>query len=237
MKELTLKSLSNTRWESRIKSVKPIRFQVMEIREALLQVADSDNDSKIRSEAKSLAENELGDYEFLVVIVIWYELLYAVNLVSKSLQLKEILIDTAIEKVKGLISFFGGYRKTGFQRALETTKEIAIKNNIDPVFRQKRIIRRKRQFDETSVDPVNKDSPEDLFRKHYFSCIVDDAIGSLKKRFEQHQDYESLFGFLFTSTLLCSLDDVYLKNSCDKIECALKNLEKKILMVMTCLLS
>jgi uncharacterized membrane protein len=43
--------------------------------------------------------------EFSVGIVIWYEILYAINLVSKQLQEKDILIDIAIEKVKGLLSF------------------------------------------------------------------------------------------------------------------------------------
>ncbi|GJX64364.1 zinc finger MYM-type protein 1 [Tanacetum coccineum] len=58
-KGLTLKSLSITRWESRVKSVKEIRFQISNIREALLQFAESDNDSLIQSQAKSLATNEL----------------------------------------------------------------------------------------------------------------------------------------------------------------------------------
>ncbi|GJR25000.1 zinc finger MYM-type protein 1, partial [Tanacetum coccineum] len=50
-----------TRWESRVESVKAIRYQLSEIREALLQVAETDNDSKIKSESTSLATNELGD--------------------------------------------------------------------------------------------------------------------------------------------------------------------------------
>ncbi|KAF0903087.1 hypothetical protein E2562_024566, partial [Oryza meyeriana var. granulata] len=51
---LTLKSVSTTRWESRIDSVKAIRFQCAEIREALLQVSDIDNDVAKSSEAKGL---------------------------------------------------------------------------------------------------------------------------------------------------------------------------------------
>jgi hypothetical protein len=37
-----------------------------------------------------------------VAVVIWYEVPYAVNLVSKQMQAKNMLIDVAIEKCKGL---------------------------------------------------------------------------------------------------------------------------------------
>lgn len=80
MKEYTPKSMSSTRWKSRVGGVKAIRLQILEFREALLEVADNnDNDFSIRSEAKSLANNELGDFEFIVAIVIWYVLLKTVN--------------------------------------------------------------------------------------------------------------------------------------------------------------
>ena len=97
-------------------------------------------DSKIRSEAKSLATNELGDFEFLIAIIIWFEILYAINLVSKLLQSKDMLIDAAMEKIKGLISFFEKYRETGFYDALNSAKEIAIEMNIDPLFPQRHTI-------------------------------------------------------------------------------------------------
>ena len=148
VKDLTLKPLSSTRWESRVESVKAIRFQILEVREALLQIADVDDNLKIRSEAKSLAQNELGDFEFIISLVIWYEILYAVNLVSKHLQSKDMLIDDAIVKVKGLISFFQKYRENGFQKALEQAKKISIIMEVDPVFPQRREIKRKRNFDE-----------------------------------------------------------------------------------------
>jgi hypothetical protein len=81
-----------------------------------------------------------------VVIVIWYEVLYAVNLVSKHLQVKNMLIDVAIEKVQGLISFFKEYRKIGFPQALEIAKDIALDMDISASFRKPRQIKRKSFF-------------------------------------------------------------------------------------------
>ncbi|XP_021749967.1 uncharacterized protein LOC110715675 isoform X1 [Chenopodium quinoa] len=228
VKGLTVKSLSSTRWESRVESVKAIRFQMSDIREALLQVADSnDKDYNIKSEAKSLANNELGDFEFLIAIVIWYEILFAINLVSKLLQSKDMLIDVAIKKIRGLISFFEGYRETGFYDALSKAKDIAIEMDIDPMFPQKREIKRKKHFDENPSTSSNAPlSPEESFRVDYFLYIVDQAISSLYKRFEQFEEYENIFGFLFTPQRMKSLDDLSLKSSCLNFENALMSNEK-----------
>ncbi|GJR84619.1 zinc finger MYM-type protein 1 [Tanacetum coccineum] len=107
---------------------------------ALLQVAESENDSLIQSQAKSLATNELGDFEFLVAIVIWLEILYAINLVNKKLQSNDMLIDIDIKEVKGLISFFEEFREMGLSKAINDAKEIAVEMDIDLVFVQKRVI-------------------------------------------------------------------------------------------------
>ncbi|GKA19287.1 zinc finger MYM-type protein 1-like protein [Tanacetum coccineum] len=119
VKGLTLKSLSTTRWESHVESVKAIRLQMLEIREALFQVTKDDN-------------------------------------------------DTLIQKAK----------------------QISIQMDIDPVFTQMR--------------------------------IVDQAIASLTKRFEQYQEYENIFGFLFTLDKLKSYDDDSLMACCSFLEVALK---------------
>lgn len=145
---MTFKSLSSTHWESRIESVKAIRFQVLEIREVLLELAESDNNSKIRSETNSLATYELGNFEFLLGMVIWYDILAEVNIVRKKLQSEDMLIDVAMDLVKDLIGFFEEYRETGFTQAMTSAKEIAAKMEIEPVFPQRRQIRRKKHFDE-----------------------------------------------------------------------------------------
>ena len=105
MKGLTLKPLSQTRWESRIKSVKAIKFQALEIRDALLQLIKTSEDPKTKSEVNCLATYEIEIFEFLLGITIWYDILFAVNSVSKNLQSKNMHIDVAIDQLKGLISF------------------------------------------------------------------------------------------------------------------------------------
>jgi hypothetical protein len=196
-------------------------FQMDDIRESLLQVSETDKDDTISSEAHSLATNELGDFEFFVGIVIWYEILYAINLVSKQLQEKDMLIDIAIEKVKGLLSFF---RESGFTNVLESAKDIALKMGIEPTFPTRRNIKRKIHFDETPEDAcIAAQSVEESIRVNYFLPVVDQAIALLTRRFEQYKGYENIFEFLFTLNKLRSLNDKILMSSCTHLEAALKS--------------
>ena len=75
-----------------------------------------------------------------------------------------------------------------------SSKEIATKMEIEPIFREKRIICRKKQFDENANDEITQ-STEESFRINYFLYIVDQAILSIESRFEQFQIYEDIFGF------------------------------------------
>ena len=137
--------MSQTCWESRIESVKTIKFQALEIRDALLQLAKTSEDPKTKSEANCLATYELESFEFLLGMTIWYDILFAVNSISKNLQSKDMHINIAIDQLKGLISFFlFKYREDGFTFAMNSFKEIATKMEIEPIFREKRIIHRKK---------------------------------------------------------------------------------------------
>jgi hypothetical protein len=78
-------------------------------------------------------------------------------------------------------------REICFLQALEIAKDIALDMDIDTLFHTRRKIKRKRHFDENLDDTkVETLSAEEIFRIKYFILIVDQAISSLTRRFEQY---------------------------------------------------
>ncbi|XP_059627381.1 uncharacterized protein LOC132270202 [Cornus florida] len=217
VKGFTLKPPSQTRWEGQFKSVKVIRFQAPDIRNVLIHLANTSEDPKTKSDAECLATYEIENFEFLLGMVIWFDILNAINKVSKIMQTKDMQIDVAIDLLKGLISFFETYRENGFKSAMIEAKEIATKMEVEPLFRERRVICRKKQFDE-SANEERTQSAEESFKINYFIYIVDQALSSLKSRFEQFQQYDDSFGFLFNLERLKSLNN-------DSLKCSYHNLE------------
>ncbi|KAG6716979.1 hypothetical protein I3842_04G075200 [Carya illinoinensis] len=162
---LTLKPLLQTCWESRIESIKAIKFQIPQIRETLLQLAKMTEDSKTK-----------------------------INTVSKSMQSKDMHIDVVINQLKGLISYFQDYGENGFKSTMISSKEIAISMEIELVFREKQIIYRKKQFDE-NVNKETTQSAKESFRINYFLFIErlnELAILSIKKEILEELEYKNL---------------------------------------------
>lgn len=85
-----------------------------------------------------------------------------------------MLIDLAIEKLKGLISFFETYRESGFNNAINVAKNIEFELGIDATFPQRREIRKEKHFDEvrSDVSLVASQSPEVSFKINFFLYII-----------------------------------------------------------------
>jgi hypothetical protein len=214
--------------ECRVDCVKPIRYHAALIRDALLEVAESTTEPTIKSEAESLAINELENFEFIVSVVIWYDLLLSVNSVSKILQLRDMNLDVVINGLKGLLQFLKNYRDIGFNSAIVDAKEISTILNINPVFKETMIRKRKRFFSyEKNEEQINSQkSPEEKFKIEYFYQIVDTAIQSMELRFLQFEEYSNIFGFLYTPEKLRNLSENDLMKCCFDLDISLRDGEK-----------
>lgn len=209
---LTLKPLSETRWECRVESIKAIRYQTSEIIDALLDVSTESNDPKIKSEAMSLA-NEMQSFEFILSVVIWYDILFAINTVSNTLQSSDMQLDVALSQLKGLMVHMQKYRENGFVSAKISATEMALKMDIDPELKTARRMKRKRDENGNEYSP----NAEEAFVTDYFLVVVDQALSALRTRFTEMQKFGDMFGFLFDIQKLCGIDEGELQRQCVKL--------------------
>jgi hypothetical protein len=123
----TLKSLSNTRWESRILSITTIKYQAKVLRSTLSELSHAfDIEPKDKSDAKCLFV-ALGNFEFLLGMVIWHDILYFVNKVSNKVQSPDMCIDFALNKIQGIVQYFEAYKNEGFSSSLVIAKTLQLK--------------------------------------------------------------------------------------------------------------
>ncbi|KAG4925001.1 hypothetical protein JHK87_050541 [Glycine soja] len=122
--KFSVKSLSQTIWECRIESVKAIKFQAPKTSDTLVQLSKTSEDPKIKSVTICLATYEMENFEYLLGMNIWYDILFVVNL------------------------------ENGFAFTLESTKEMTIEMDIEPKFNEKCKIHRKNHFDDIVNDEI-----------------------------------------------------------------------------------
>jgi hypothetical protein len=148
-------------------------------------------------------------------MVIWHDILYSVNKVSKKLQSPDMCIDSALNQIQGMVQYFEAYRNEAFSSSLIIAKGIATEMGVEALFPIKRRALRKKQFDENNCEEEILEG-ERAFEVKYFLFVVDMAITSLKTRFEELMVFKDIFGFLLSSTILKSLNDTKLEESCTK---------------------
>jgi len=221
----TVKQWSETRWESRINSIKALRFQLSSILNALEEVSETANDLMAQSEAVSLS-NEIGNYEFILSLVIWYDILTEVNIVSKSVQDHNMDINTSVKLVQSLIQFLHQFRKDGFNLAKIAAKKLAEDADITVAFKNPRVRKKTKLFDYENVDePVLNN--EDRFRTNYFFIVLDHAIQSIEKRFNQLETYSDNFGFLHRIDKLKTMENDDILKHCKDLQIILTDNDLK----------
>nr|XP_047132483.1 zinc finger MYM-type protein 1-like [Hydra vulgaris] len=203
LSDLTIKPLSATRWESRVGAVRALRFQISGVYDALIEIAEDNTlttapQVKSRAEAKGIARN-ISNFKFDCSLVLWYDILFQINIVSKMLQSQALDLSLALEHLNATKSFLCDYRcDEEFAAMVENAKKLAVELKVfegfdvdDPV----RVRRKSRQFlYEGRDEPIV--SPEQNFRVSFFNRILDIAIQAINERFTQLSEYNELFGFL-----------------------------------------
>jgi hypothetical protein len=130
-----------------------------------------------------------------------------------------LCIYVALNQMQCVILFCKNYRNEGLTSSINIIKikSIAHDMGIEPKFPTKHHATRKKQSDESrSNEDEERQLAEESFRVHYFLVTIDMAIASLNSRFEQLIEFEKVFGFLFNSINLKSLDDDDLQKYCTK---------------------
>lgn len=107
----------------------------VEVRDALVELGNNIDDPQTASEAKSLTD-QLEDFSFIVTLILWNEILFEVNLISKSIQGKEVDISDCSEKYNKCLEFLNRFREN--EDAVISAKEIAAELGIEPVFPEKK---------------------------------------------------------------------------------------------------
>ena len=224
---LTLKKVCNTRWESRIDSIRPIRYQLGEIYDALISIKENirlsgTHGTQTRADASALAKS-ICSFSFVCSLVIWYDILSKINIVSKLLQKINFDIKMATEAIDEVLKFLRNYRDNGFIGVMCQAKELADLLEIEATFPQEHEVRRRKttqQFDYESRDEAITD-PKTKFRIEFFNVIVDTAINSLTERFEQLQHHSSYFKFLYDIKALNTYSESDLLKCCKNLETVL----------------
>ena len=182
----TIKKLSDIRWEARISSVKAVRYQISATHDALITLAIETQitDVQVSHEGTTLAE-QLKDFSFAVLLAVWYDILFQINVVSKSLQSTDMDFVKCTEILKKCCTFLEEYRNTGLKSAILTAKELAEELEIESVFRATtRVQCVERQAGETARDEPTT-SPEKKFEVGFFNCLLDSTLSSVNERFDQ----------------------------------------------------
>ncbi len=219
--KITLKSWSETRWESRVNRVEAIRYQTSQVREALLKVKEKSAGSALKIEAQSLAE-ESGSFRFCICSIVWYDILNRIENVSKLMQSVSMQLDMAVDLLGKTKPFLTQYRGNGFASAQALAREMCEDMNVEAVLKEKRLRSTRKQFSYECPDEPISDALKRM-ENYFFNVVVDVAIVSLEKRFKTMGEVKEKFGVLVNFPKMTNEE---LVQQCETLSTTLSNGEQ-----------
>ncbi|XP_049798808.1 zinc finger MYM-type protein 1-like [Schistocerca nitens] len=201
---LSLKPLSDTRWESRIDALTPMRFHIGGVYDAQVHISEEFDDVTAH-EATSLA-NQIKNYTFLTSLVIWYDVLLHISVVSKALQTIDINVSEAMEMLEKTKAYFETCRtEEKFVSFLTDSKELATELELEDLTLPRISVSRRR-----SKKPIHftyegrdetVDEPTKRYKIEFYYYLLDIVTTSLDERFNQLKSHCNYFDFLYISEM------------------------------------
>lgn len=169
---MTVKPLSDTRWESRIDALEPLRYHIDEVYDAVYEATTAAKmDAYGKSTATGIAK-KLSDFRFFCCLITWYDVLFKIN-VNKTLQKKVVNLQSALKLIESVKAFLGSMRsENGLSSVITDAKELADKLGISPEFTDEVLVRprkMKKQFSYEGKDEPVK-SGRESFKKSFLHC-------------------------------------------------------------------
>lgn len=188
--ESVLKSLSETRWEAHAKATSAISQTYNKIIDALDVISVDDmQKGETRREAANLS-NKLQELEFVLMLVMWDEILQTFRKVSKVLQDPEVTLETCANLYKSLVDFLEKLR-CDFDSLEARAKE----KLPDVEYKDTRQRRRKKMPNDGSAPEVSF-SPREQFKITCYYSIIDKLNAEMRKRGEIYKETADKFSFL-----------------------------------------
>uniref|UniRef100_A0A8C9YGK0 TTF-type domain-containing protein n=1 Tax=Sander lucioperca TaxID=283035 RepID=A0A8C9YGK0_SANLU len=195
---LTLKSLSGTRWSCRADATKALSKNYAKIKEALANIASSDEEKRdTRHEAGVLCA-KLKYLETVFMAFFWDTILDRFQATSIMLQKSDINILTAVNLLESLRAFVSTQRDQ-----FEMYEKAAL--NVTGVLHTykcdlQRSRKRKTFGDEGSEpkeDPSNLHGGRKKFQTGTFYVVIDKLVSCLDHRLSAYKELTDIFGVLF----------------------------------------
>ena len=135
-------------------------------------------------------------FEFIILLILWEQILCSLYAVSKQLQSKSVNLSTAIVLLKEAVDFVCQWRNK-FDDVCQTAESTATKWDIVETTFKETHIRTKKRFLEELLSDCRLETSRDRFRVTNFLLVVDTCFIQLRMRFESLQSITGLFSFCF----------------------------------------
>ncbi|XP_065658551.1 uncharacterized protein LOC136083072 [Hydra vulgaris] len=213
---ISLKGNSDTRWSAKKEAIIPLHRQIKEVLQVLESIIHTPKTNAVSvCSAKELIIQI--DFSFLCLLDFWCQILSLIDRENKLLQSKNISIDIAAKKMKGLKASIQNLRDVGVDNIIKAAAETAIQIGIEGDFPMKRKRKVKQMALYEAEDDFCRLSPETDFGSQC-NLVFDSILTQIEWRFEAMSAVSSDFDFLSGHSLS--------KSSVDELKTKAKNLSK-----------